>query len=250
MKTKFLHHVLRSSALLLLAAGAALPRTAAADPAEPVLKPAFACDERVFDFGSAVATGTVQHAFAYRNDGQLDLVISDVRASCGCTVAKARSTTVPPGGEGSIDVTFNLAGRVGYQTKTITVTCNDPEQPTLLLTLKGTVIKPVWATPAALYLGRIANPDTRHASFTIESDRPIHIVSCTAEGLTPPAVEYIGEAPGSNGTRHSFDVAFQPPAAEGPFNGRILVTTDDERQPRVDIAYTGYWAIPVRSHTP
>lgn len=251
MKTNSILDVLRPSALLLFAALAALPRLAAADDAaEPALKPVFACDERVYDFGSVVATGVVQHSFAYRNEGQLNLIVDNVRASCGCTVAHARNAFLAPGEEGSIDVTFNVAGRTGYQAKTITVSCNDPDQPSLLLTLKGNVIKPVWSTPAALYLGRIASPDTRHASFTVESDRPIHIVSCTAEGLTPPAIEYIGEAPGSNGTRHSFDVAFQPPAAEGPFNGRILVTTDDERQPRVDIAYTGYWAIPVLRHTP
>ena len=245
MKTNSIRNVLRPSALLLFAALAVLPSLAAADAAAPALKPVFACDERVYDFGSVIATGVVQHSYAYRNEGQLNLIVDNVHASCGCTVARARNASLAPGEEGSIDVTFNLAGRMGYQTKTITVSCNDPDQPSLLLTLKGNVIKPVWASPAALYLGRIASPDTRHATFSIESDRAIRIVSYTADGPTPPVLRYVGEAADSNGTRHDFDVAFQAPPAEGPFNGRILVTTDDERQPVVDIPYTGYWAMPV-----
>lgn len=34
---------------------------------------------------------------------------------------------IPPGGEGEIEVTFSTGGKVGNQTKTITVTSNDPD---------------------------------------------------------------------------------------------------------------------------
>ena len=231
----------------LLLGLAAIPQMAAADGQEPVLKPVFACDEPVYDFGSAVATGSVSHSYAFRNDGKLSLVISDVRASCGCTVAKVREDTIPPGGAGAIDVTFNLVGRQGFQTKTITVTCNDPDRPSVLLTLRGTVVKPVWATPAALYLGRIATPEQRHVMFSLDAERPVMVRSWRATGPSQPEVEYLGASADSDGRHHDFRVTIVPPSAEGPFNGEIRVETDDERQPLVVVPYTGYWAIPVAS---
>lgn len=236
---------LRFRPLVLLLAGLLLIPAGATFADNPVLKPVLVCDEPVYDFGSAVSTGTIEHSYPIRNDGQLTLNISSVRASCGCTVAKLRDEAVPPGGTSAIDVSFNLNGRQGFQTKTITITSDDPDRPSYQLTLKGTVVKPVWATPAALYLGRIASPDARHATFSVESEIPITVSNWHATGAIPPSIEYLGAAPGSDSRRHDFRISIQPPPAEGPFNGDIRVETDDSRQPLIVIPYTGFWAIPV-----
>ena len=172
--------------MLLLPAAAALGSD---------LKAVLVCDEPVYDFGSAVSTGTIEHSYPIRNDGQLTLNISSVRASCGCTVAKLRDDAIPPGGSSAIDVSFNLNGRQGFQTKTITITSDDPDRPTYQLTLKGTVVKPVWATPAALYLGRIASPDARHATFAVESEIPISVSNWHATGAVPPSIAKLPRKP-------------------------------------------------------
>ena len=69
-------------------------------------------------------------------------MITDVRGSCGCTVAKNwPRMPVGPGERNAITVNFNSEGRPGVQHKTITVVANtDP--PTSVLTLSGEVIAP------------------------------------------------------------------------------------------------------------
>lgn len=228
--------------LAVALAGLALGAVAWADEGE-VLKATFSCAEPVYDFGSALSTAAVTHSYVFKNTGKLTLTISGARASCGCTVAKVAKDTIPPGEEGTIDVTFNLVGRLGYQLKTITVTCNDPDQPNPVLTLKGTVIKPVWASPAALYMGRIATPEARQATFSVESDQPMTVKSWWTTGASA-TVEYLGAADGMESRRHDFRLTVEAPGAEGPFNGDVRVETDDVRQPEVVIPYTGYWAIP------
>ena len=58
----------------------------------------------------------------------LQLIISDAKGSCGCTVPTYPKDPVQPGEDAIIDVQFNSANKVGEQNKTVTVTANtDPE---------------------------------------------------------------------------------------------------------------------------
>jgi hypothetical protein len=84
----------------------------------------------------------VEKVYSFVNSGKSDLVIADVRASCGCTVAKGwPRMPVAAGQRGNITVSFNSEGRPGKQHKTITVVANtDP--PTTVLTLNGEVVAP------------------------------------------------------------------------------------------------------------
>ena len=60
---------------------------------------------------------------------QWDLVISEVKPSCGCTVPDYTKTSIKPGATGEIKVTFDSKGKSGNVSKTVTVTMNT-ETPT------------------------------------------------------------------------------------------------------------------------
>lgn len=84
----------------------------------------------------------VEKVFRFTNTGVVDLVLTDVRGSCGCTVAKDwPRMPVAPGASGTIGVTFNSTGRPGVQHKTITVVGNTTPA-TTVLTIKGEVVPP------------------------------------------------------------------------------------------------------------
>lgn len=76
--------------------------------------------------------------FEFTNTGKTDIVITNVKPTCGCTVADYTKTPIKPGGKGKVSATFNAASK-GAFTKTITVTTNAEEAPKSL-TFKGTVI--------------------------------------------------------------------------------------------------------------
>lgn len=96
--------------------------------------------EYVFDFGiiKRHADGTCK--FVFTNKGDAPLMITKVSASCGCTVPSYPKAPVLPGQSDIVSVKYNTK-IIGVFTKTINVSTNDPENRTVVLTIKGTVTK-------------------------------------------------------------------------------------------------------------
>jgi len=82
---------------------------------------------------------TVSYPFKFRNTGKSDLVISDVSTSCGCTVPSFPKNPIHPGQDGVIKVSFNSAGKHGYQNKNIVVVANTQPN-TFILKIKAEVM--------------------------------------------------------------------------------------------------------------
>ncbi len=95
-------------------------------------------DNMEHDFGTIQAGVKVEHTYKFTNTGTADLVVSNVKASCGCTVPSYTQTPVKPGGEGEIKVTFDSTGKSGNQSKDVTVTLNT-EKATEILKFKANV---------------------------------------------------------------------------------------------------------------
>ena len=107
-------------------------------------------NETTHDFGKInEADGRVTTVFEFKNEGMAPLVLTQVRASCGCTTPRFTSEPVEPGQTGQITVTYNPNGRPGRFQKTVTVTSNATE-PTTRLYIKGEVI-PKPAQPVDKY---------------------------------------------------------------------------------------------------
>lgn len=103
------------------------------------------------DFGKInEADGRVSTIFEFKNEGMEPLVLSNVRASCGCTTPKWPREPIEPGQVGQITVTYNPNGRPGRFQKTITVTSNATDNATAKLYIKGEVI-PKPAKPVNQY---------------------------------------------------------------------------------------------------
>jgi hypothetical protein len=75
--------------------------------------------------------------FTFKNTGKEPIIVSNVQTSCGCTKAKSPEAPVPPKKSADIAVKFDTK-RVGFHTKTITVTTNVSEP--IVLTIKITVL--------------------------------------------------------------------------------------------------------------
>lgn len=80
--------------------------------------------DSTMDFGTIPEGQKVEVAFRFRNTGVSPLVITQVRPSCGCTIADQPKEPVAPGAEGHITATFNSQGHPGINRKTLFVTAN------------------------------------------------------------------------------------------------------------------------------
>jgi hypothetical protein len=76
--------------------------------------------------------------FEFKNTGKTAVVITNVKASCGCTATDYTKTPVQPGETARVKATYNAAAK-GAFSKTVTVTTNADDTPKVL-SFKGTVI--------------------------------------------------------------------------------------------------------------
>lgn len=91
---------------------------------DPADAPVITWDEAVFSFGEIQEGKEVKHTYTFTNTGKSPLIISDVKASCGCTTPEFTKAPVKPGEKGNITVVFNSAGQRGKQQKIISVMSN------------------------------------------------------------------------------------------------------------------------------
>lgn|SRR5688572_4274946 len=100
---------------------------------------AFVWTQTTFDFGKIKVNNPVANEFTFVNAGDAPLVISGVKASCGCTVTDYTKDPIEPGAKGFVKATYNAA-KVGVFTKTVTVNANT-QKGVVVLTIQGEVIE-------------------------------------------------------------------------------------------------------------
>jgi hypothetical protein len=113
-------------------------RTASAQDSE---KAEFKFNEEKHDFGKIPQGTPVTTVFEFTNVGKEPLIITDVRPTCGCTIADFTKTPVKAGDKGIIKITYNAAFVAPF-TKTIVVTSNASTPVKNLIIVGEVVAKP------------------------------------------------------------------------------------------------------------
>ena len=101
--------------------------------------PCLTVDRREYDFGRVKAGKEVEWKVRLGNQGKKDLIIRNIKTTCGCTAAEPESRIIKPGDEQTLKVTFRTKGREGQQRKNVIVTTNDYRNAEVRLTVKGEV---------------------------------------------------------------------------------------------------------------
>ncbi len=121
------------------------------------------------DFGDVFQQEKYEATFTIENTGAADLLISDVKPGCGCTVADY-DRVIAPGKKGAIKLVLDGSKVTGKWTKTAVVHCNDPDRRTFNLTIAGNEIPYLEITPGnRLYLEGQVGEDADKL-FTIRSN--------------------------------------------------------------------------------
>jgi hypothetical protein len=83
------------------------------------------------DFGDVSYRVPVKHQFRFKNTGETQLIIDNIRSSCGCTATDWSMEPLMPGAESEIEVEFD-AKKKGYFYKKIKVYFNGIKKPEIL----------------------------------------------------------------------------------------------------------------------
>ena len=110
----------------------------AATAFRPATGPLLHFDELKYNFGFIRQGEVVTHEFAFLNNGDQPVVISDAEVACKCTTVDFPKEPIAPGAKGTIKVTFDSKSAIDRQERTVLLKSNGPE---VTLTFKCVVLK-------------------------------------------------------------------------------------------------------------
>jgi len=107
--------------------------------------PVFKLASTTYDLGKIKGSTQYDVEFKFTNEGERDLIIRHIRATCGCTAIQQgnQGVGIKPGESSSIKAVFNSGGYKGPITKVIYVYANDPKNSEVVLTLNADVEQPL-----------------------------------------------------------------------------------------------------------
>lgn len=111
----------------------------ALSPAELANAPVARFNATSYDFGEMKQGDKKEYTFELVNNGKRDLIIRNVRSSCGCTAVSPSKKVIAPGETAPIKVVFDSTGKKGRQSKTVTVITNDPKNSTTVLRISTNI---------------------------------------------------------------------------------------------------------------
>jgi Protein of unknown function (DUF1573) len=254
-------HVLkigRLSAAALLAAGVALAQkpaetkpAASAAPGQaakpqagkPVAAPKIEISQETRDMGTVPKGQVIETDFVIHNSGGSDLVITDARPSCGCTVSSF-DKLIKPGADGKVHTSVDTKSFAGPISKSVLVVSNDPDRPQMNLFVKA-VVKPfVDVAPQAYVRFSVVkgDPATQDVVLISEEKGFKPTVAETSQPYVKAEISPAGDKDkiaGRPGEQYKLAVAVTPDAPEGLLNAPIRINTGVSQQPTLEVPVSG-----------
>ena len=132
--------------LALVMGGIAQNDAAQTKKGKKVKSPEITFETLVHDYGQIMQGDNGVCEFVFKNTGKADLILTNCRSSCGCTVPSWPKDPIPPGKKAAIKVKYNTQ-RIGQINKSITVESNAVND-RVVLQIRGNVSsKPTEAAP-------------------------------------------------------------------------------------------------------
>ena len=191
-------------------------------PATSALGPHIEFAVTTHDCG-AVKPPVASYEFVLTNTGDAMLV---------CSASTDPEMRVAPGQTGKIPVQVNISRITGPFLKLVPVHCNDANHPSIMLEFKGTVWRPIVATPMYLVfdavIGAVTN-ETKITRIVNITDEPVTLSApeCREPSFKPELKTVIP------GKEFELSVTRMPPFAE--VSAPITITTSCKEMPTLTI---------------
>lgn len=216
-------------------------------------------EAKSYQFGTIPVGGKRTHAWSFRNvgEGPLDIWLEDT--TCSCTVASLKAAkgqektiTIAPGQSSPLEVSWE--GRhAGRFHQAATIGTNDPDNPSVVLTLIGTVLDPLEIRPSDSVSFPDGTPDQSRSAWVriLSNDRPdvkLLRVSTSKPGLIvaeakPMSPEELAKEKGKSGYDLSIEV--RPGMPPGRFLEEVSIESDHPARPALKIHLSGNTVGPI-----
>jgi len=199
--------------------------------------PDIAFENPDFDFGKIFRGEKVEHVYKFKNIGKCELVIDEVKTSCGCTVPVITSLNTSHNETGKIKVLFNTKSKVGKITNKIIVKSNDPDTPEYELTISGLVVEELVIKPRNLDFSTVLYGTGSEKNISMKSvsgaKLKINQVDCNDPNIITSFKE--SDVKGE----YIVAVSLKKDTKQGRLNGKIYVQTNSKNMKTVKIPFFG-----------
>ncbi len=181
-------------------------------------------EETEHEFGTLLKGEKREHVFRFRNEGDGPLRVGPIQSACECAALLLRGKDLPPGGRGEIGITLTTEVLEGRMAKSVFVSTDDPEKPTVQLVISFEVLAPFRVDPIALDFGTLGPGEkaARHVTIRHWKGEPFRIQDLS--GPPPPfalSEEPVAGAAAGNARRVTLSVT--APWQGGTMAGSVLV---------------------------
>ena len=218
----------------------------AAKPAAPgkaVAAPKIDIGQETRDMGTVPKGQVIETDFVVKNAGGSDLIISDARPSCGCTVSSF-DKVIKPGGEGKIHTSVDTKSFSGPISKSVLVVSNDPDRPQMNLFVKALVKPFVDVLPQQYVRISVVKGDAATQDVILVSEekgfKPT--VTETAQPYVKAEISPAGDKDkiaGRPGEQYKLAISVLGDAPEGLLNAPIHLATGVSQQPTLEVPVSG-----------
>lgn len=122
---------------------------------------------------------TLEASIQIKNVGTEELIIQNVKPSCGCTTAPLDKDKLAPGEMATLDVKMKIS-KGGKTRKNIRISSNDPETPQTNLQIAANVIELITVIPTNIFRFKdleVGKESESSVSIMNKDDKPVKISS-------------------------------------------------------------------------
>lgn len=193
-------------------------------------KPKITVSQETWDFGTIWHGEKVSQEVTVKNEGDAELKIDRVRASCGCTAGNVKKSLLAPGESTTIDVSFDSHHKNGQINTQVNIFSNDPDRRQVTIQLRGHVNRELLYEPLGGCVSRVLDKNaTPVARCTVTNQMPDQQMKLEVISVDSPKFEVtVREVePGK-----VFEVlsAAKPPFEPGRQNGNVRLATGLQRE--------------------
>jgi hypothetical protein len=189
--------------------------------------------ETIHDAGTVEAGTDLTHTFKIKNVGKADLLIEQVKPTCGCILTEF-TEIIPPGQEGQVILSTKTPILRSTVQATAWIYTNDPAHKAVLLGVKAITHPLIEVLPAPSLSMQVKKGEAAVGTLTLvnRDTSPLKI-----EALELNNKEYSAQLKTlEKGQRYEIVVKLGPKDTDGPVAGLLTIVTNKEKLPKIPIA--------------
>lgn len=192
------------------------------------------------DMGDVYSGQKADRIAFVRNTGTDTLLITEVKAQCGCTATFMTEKKLAPNDSGKLSISFNTNGVKGKTSKEVYVSSNDPATPKVTIRFSANVLNVLDSAPPMLAFdqAKVDSSYTKIVTLSNPSSKDaVKILSVTSKFDQLEVTLMKNHLMPGEQTQLQ---AVLKPLKSGTLNGSIEVVTDNPNQPKYEIRVVAF----------